>query len=102
MTENQTQLIALAFSALGSKARLEILFLLVSSPEGALTAGELSSKLSLPPATLSYHLAILLRAKLIFCQPVSSYKIYSLEDNIIKSSLIPFLRSLANVSDEIH
>lgn len=57
-----------AFSALAQESRLKILRLLIAQGPGPLSAGELAERLSIQPATLSFHLKELVNAGLIQSQ----------------------------------
>ncbi len=55
----------MALSALAHEARLEIFRLLVKAGPSGLTVGEIGTKLEIPGATLSFHLAQLHHAGLV-------------------------------------
>ncbi|QDQ26089.1 helix-turn-helix transcriptional regulator [Chitinimonas arctica] len=54
-----------AFEALSSSARLDVYLLLVAAGPNGLVAGELASRLDLPPSNLSFHLKNLSQAGLV-------------------------------------
>ncbi|MGE3917579.1 MAG: ArsR/SmtB family transcription factor, partial [Hyphomicrobiaceae bacterium] len=54
-----------AFAALAQETRLNLIRMLASSGASGLAAGELASRLALPPSTLSFHLAALEQAGLV-------------------------------------
>jgi len=66
-----------ALSALAQSSRLEIFRYLVQESPNASTPGDLASALSLPKATLSFHLKELTQAGLISAQPSGRRIFYS-------------------------
>lgn len=66
-----------ALSALAQESRLEVFRLLVRTGPTGLPAGELSERLGLPPATMSFHLKELTNAGLITSKRESRSIIYS-------------------------
>lgn len=79
-----------ALSALAQESRLEVFRLLVRRGPCGLAAGELSEKLGLPPATMSFHLKELSNAGLITSRRESRSIIYSADFAQMKE-LIDFL-----------
>ncbi|MCC7527513.1 MAG: winged helix-turn-helix transcriptional regulator [Candidatus Melainabacteria bacterium] len=79
-----------ALSALAQESRLEVFKLLVRTGASGLAAGELSERLGLPPATMSFHLKELSNAGLITSRRESRSIIYSADYNHMKA-LIDFL-----------
>lgn len=79
-----------ALSALAQESRLEVFRLLVRTGAGGLAAGELSERLGLPPATMSFHLKELTNAGLLASRRESRSIIYS-ADFANMQSLINFL-----------
>lgn len=79
-----------ALSALAQESRLEVFRLLVRTGPGGLAAGELSERLGLPPATMSFHLKELTNAGLITSKRESRSIIYS-ADFARMQKLINFL-----------
>lgn len=68
-----------AFSALAQKSRLKIFRLLVQcGPEG-MAAGDIARRLEIPHNTLSFHVAILSRAKLVSSRKDGRSIIYSVD-----------------------
>jgi ArsR family transcriptional regulator len=61
----KTSSIVQSFIALGHDSRLAIYNLLMTKGEQGIPAGEIASTLSIPGATLSFHLSQLVDAKLI-------------------------------------
>lgn len=79
-----------ALSALAQESRLEVFRLLVRKGPGGMAAGELSEKLGLPPATMSFHLKELTHAGLIKSRRESRSIIYSADYSHMQT-LIDFL-----------
>jgi DNA-binding transcriptional ArsR family regulator len=77
-------------SALAQESRLEVFRMLVRKGPDGLAAGELSDKLGLPPATMSFHLKELTQAGLITSRRESRSIIYS-ADYAQMQKLIDFL-----------
>jgi ArsR family transcriptional regulator len=53
------------FAALGNRARLRLLRLLVRAGCEGMTVGEAGRRVDMPPSTLAHHLAALVRAGLV-------------------------------------
>ncbi len=66
-----------SLSALAQPTRLAIFRLLVETGPTGLPAGVISEKLGLPPATLSFHLAGLVRGRLARSRQDGRFVIYS-------------------------
>lgn len=66
-----------ALAALAQRSRLAAYRLLVEAGQEGLPAGEIGEKLDLPPATLSFHLAHLVRAGLVRSRQEGRFVIYS-------------------------
>lgn len=79
-----------ALSALAQESRLAVFKLLVRRGSLGIAAGELSEKLGLPPATMSFHLKELSHAGLINSRRESRSIIYSADYARMKE-LIDFL-----------
>lgn len=79
-----------ALSALAQESRLEVFRLLVRRGTNGMAAGELSEKLGLPPATMSFHLKELSSAGLISSRRESRSIIYCADFSHMKD-LIDFL-----------
>lgn len=78
------------FDALAHAGRLEVLRLLIrNGPEG-LAAGDIAQRMTLPPSTLSSHLASLERAGLIVARRQSRF-IYYAADLAAVRALVGFL-----------
>jgi len=79
-----------ALAALAQRSRLAVFRLLVQAgPEGR-AAGVVGDKLELPPATLSFHLAHLVRAGLVRSRQDGRFVIYSADfDNM--NALVAYL-----------
>jgi len=68
-----------SLAALAQRSRLAVFRLLVESGPEGLAAGVISERLTLPPATLSFHLAHLLRAGLVRSRSEGRFMFYSTE-----------------------
>jgi DNA-binding transcriptional ArsR family regulator len=66
-----------ALAALAQESRLSIFRLLVQAGKEGVAAGALGVKLSIPPATLSFHLKTLTHARLIKSRTEGRFVIYS-------------------------
>ena len=66
-----------ALAALAQESRLAIFRLLVQTGKEGLPAGELAEKLTIPAATMSFHLKTLTHAKLIKSRAEGRFVIYS-------------------------
>lgn len=66
-----------ALAALAQRSRLAIYRLLVEAGPNGLSAGVIGDQLDLPPATLSFHLAHLVRAGLVSNRQDGRFVIYS-------------------------
>ena len=79
-----------ALGALAHETRLEVFRLLVrQGPEG-LAVGQIAGHVTIPPATLSFHLAHLQRAGLLTSRRESRQIIYT-ADYALMSTLMAFL-----------
>lgn len=66
-----------ALAALAQESRLSVFRLLVQAGKDGLAAGAVGEKLSIPPATLSFHLKGLAHAKLVKSRTKGRYVIYT-------------------------
>jgi ArsR family transcriptional regulator, arsenate/arsenite/antimonite-responsive transcriptional repressor len=66
-----------ALAALAHGTRLQVHRLLVEAGPEGLSAGRISDELDLPPATLSFHLAHLARARLVTSRQEGRFVIYA-------------------------
>ena len=66
-----------SLGALAHASRLEIFRMLVQAGPAGLAAGAVGARLGLPPATLSFHLAQLVRAGLARSRQAGRFVIYS-------------------------
>ena len=73
----ETNTVLAALAALAQSSRLAIFRLLVQHAPDGLSAGVIAEKLSLPPATLSFHLKELLRAGLLQQRQDGRFLFYS-------------------------
>jgi ArsR family transcriptional regulator len=76
-----------ALSALAQETRLTIFRLLVEAGPAGMPAGKIGEELSLPPATLSFHLAHLTRAGLAKSRQEGRFVIYSADFGTMNSLL---------------
>ena len=79
-----------ALSALAQGSRLAIFRLLVQAGPEGLAAGVIGQKLDLPPATLSFHLAGLARARIAKSRQDGRFVIYT-ADFAHMNALVGFL-----------
>lgn len=66
-----------ALTALAQESRLSIFRILVQAGDSGLSAGQIAKALSIPKATLSFHLKELANAKLISARQESRFIYYS-------------------------
>lgn len=66
-----------ALAALAQETRLTIFRMLVQAGESGLSAGHLAKELSIPNATLSFHLKELTHAELVIARQESRFIYYS-------------------------
>ena len=66
-----------ALTALAHETRLTIFRVLVQAGETGVSAGQLVKELSIPNATLSFHLKELTNAELVIARPESRFIYYS-------------------------
>jgi len=66
-----------ALAALAQESRLKVFRLLVEAGPAGVAAGRIAERLELPPATLSFHLAHLVRAGLARSRQNGRFVIYS-------------------------
>lgn len=69
--------VVVALAALAQESRLDIYRLLVQAGAAGMAAGAIAETLGLPPATLSFHLKELSRAKLATSRQEGRFVIYS-------------------------
>jgi DNA-binding transcriptional ArsR family regulator len=79
-----------ALAALAQASRLAIYRLLVEAGPAGLAAGAIGEKLDLPGATLSFHLAHLVRGGLVKSRQEGRYVIYSADFQSM-TALVDFL-----------
>ena len=80
--------IDLTLKALGDSTRREILKMLKKGP---MTAGQIGKAFDMSPATVSYHLSLLLEAELIFLRKEKNYRIYSLNLSVFEELMTYFM-----------
>ncbi len=76
-----------ALSALAQETRLDIVRLLVGAGPDGMPAGQISDRLGLPSATLSFHLVQLKHAQLVKCRRESRSLIYTAEYSAMNALL---------------
>lgn len=86
----ETTTIMDALAALAQESRLKIYRLLVEAGPDGLAAGRIGEDLKLPPATLSFHLAHLARARLVRARQQGRFIYYSAEFGNM-SALVAYL-----------
>lgn len=79
-----------ALAALAQETRLAVFRLLVKAGPDGLAAGAIADKLGIPAATLSFHIAQLVRAGLVTARPESRF-IYYAADFAAMDDLLSFL-----------
>ncbi len=73
----ETKQVVEALAALAQETRLAVFRMLVEAGPAGLRAGEISTRLRLPAATASFHLAQLTRAGLLASRTQGRFVIYS-------------------------
>ena len=86
----ETQEALLAFAALSQATRLDVFRLLIEHEPEGLPAGEVARRLAVPANTMSAHLGVLARAKLVSAERRSRTIIYRAEIDSLRA-LIDFL-----------
>ena len=86
-------------AALAQDSRLAIFRLLVETGREGMSAGAIAEKLKLPAATLSFHIAQLVRARLVISRPESRF-IYYAASYATMDGLIAFLTDNCCQGDE--
>ena len=87
-------------AALAQATRLSIFRLLVETGREGLSAGAIAEKLKLPAATLSFHVAQLVRAELVVARPESRFIYYAANYGAM-DGLISFLTDNCCQGNEI-
>ncbi len=75
------------FKALSDPVRRDILIML---KDGRLSAGDISSKFNIVGATISYHLAILKKADLVFESKHKNFIYYELNTSVFEEIMLWF------------
>jgi arsenate reductase len=75
----ELQAAAFAFAALGQDTRLELLRVLLGAGPTGLAAGDIATRLSVPPSTLSFHLRALDQAGLVAATRQGRHLIYAVQ-----------------------
>jgi len=97
--EVKTSVIAL--TALAQESRLRVFRLLVPAGERGLAAGEISERLDIPPATLTFHLKELSHAGLIESQREGRSIRYSLRVSAVQELLAYLLHDCCEGNPEL-
>ncbi|MDD5266886.1 MAG: helix-turn-helix domain-containing protein [Methylococcales bacterium] len=84
------QLATKLFESLASGIRLDIFRMLVKHAPTGLVAGEIASKLDLPPTNLSFHLKAMTHASLVIVAQEGRYQRYRANLSVMQS-LIDYL-----------
>ena len=82
-TKNAVQILA----SLAQEARLEIFRLLVQAGPSGLAAGDIATKLDIPPSTLSFHLKELSSAGLVKSESSGRFIYYSAAFDVMNGLL---------------
>lgn len=85
-----------ALSALAQPTRLEVFRLLVLQEPQGLPAGEIARRLDVPHNTMSTHLGILTRARLVTVERHSRSMIYRVELPVVRQLVLFLLRDCCN------
>ena len=88
----QPEEIVLRLSALAQEVRLELMNLLAASGAEGLPAGVIAARLGVPPASLSFHLHQLVRARLLKQRRRSRHIIYTADQSQM-AALLSYLES---------
>jgi DNA-binding transcriptional ArsR family regulator len=83
----ETHLAVKALSALAQETRLSIFRLLVQTGEVGLSAGQIAKALSIPNATLSFHLQELANAQMISARQECRFIYYAAHFTAVKELL---------------
>lgn len=86
-----------ALAALGGDTRLEIVRMLARQGAAGMSSGEIAARLSLAPATLSFHLGKLSRAGLLHARHRGKFTIYSPDPDSVRG-LIAFIDEHCSVA----
>lgn len=86
----ETKTAVTALSALAQETRLAAFRQLIAAGEAGLPAGELASRLNVPPATLSFHLKELAHAGLVTSRSEGRFVIY-IADYAAMTALLAYL-----------
>ena len=87
------------FKALADPARREILTMLKS--EGRMTAGQIGARFQLTGATVSYHLAQLKKAGLVYEERVKNYIYYDINVSVVEELML-WLAQFREEKEENH
>jgi len=97
----ETEETVMALAALAQPTRLEVFRLLVRHEPEGLAAGEIAKSLTVPQNTMSSHLAVLSRARLVSAKRVSRSIIYRAELSHLRAVMLFMLRDCCDGRPEI-
>lgn len=86
----ESSIVAFAFAALGQETRLDLLRALLAAGPSGLAAGDIATRLGVPPSTLSFHLRALDQAGLIAATRQGRSLIYAAQVDRLRA-LLAFL-----------
>lgn len=90
----------LMLSALGQQTRLDVYKLLVEAGQEGMIAGDIAKALDAPHNTLSTHLSILQRARLVKSEKSGRNVTYALEPSALNDLVSFLLRDCSNAMHE--
>jgi ArsR family transcriptional regulator len=90
-----------AFSALAQPTRLDAFRMLVKNEPEGLPAGEIARRLGVPQNTMSTHLGILARARLVNVERHSRSMIYRADLGTVRGLVMFLLRDCCNGQPEL-
>ncbi|WFU20108.1 metalloregulator ArsR/SmtB family transcription factor [Bradyrhizobium sp. CB3481] len=91
----------LALAALAQSTRLDVFRLLAKHEPDGLAAGDIAKKLAVPQNTMSSHLSILSRAKLVTARRVSRSIFYRADLKAFQAVVVFMLRDCCDGRPEI-
>jgi DNA-binding transcriptional ArsR family regulator len=90
-----------AFGALSQETRLDIFRRLIRAHPQAMPAGELAAEFDIPPSTLSTHLAILNRARLVTAERQGRTILYAADTEGAKALLTYLIKDCCGGKPEL-
>jgi len=91
----------LALAALAQSTRLDVFRLLTKHEPDGLAAGDIAKALAVPQNTMSSHLAILSRARLVTARRISRSIVYRADLNAFQAVVLFMLRDCCDGRPEI-